>query len=137
MFILRQIAQGEWHHAHQTIAQLGALLDLDVLAGVPRKVALLFADDLSDLGEESAAQPDEALRRDGAWQCMAAALSIRRKGLSPLDPTLAATLETCAGLAQARGETARAVRYLDEARHIYEQHQDAAAVSGGAGGDGG
>jgi tetratricopeptide (TPR) repeat protein len=94
----------EPHQAAQTIEQLLALLDLGVLKGQPRRLALLLADDLADLGNVCARHEDAHLRQRSARRCYEQVLALRRKGLSPHDPVLAETYTRVGFLAQEGGD---------------------------------
>jgi tetratricopeptide (TPR) repeat protein len=110
----------EPHQAAQTIAQLLALLDLGVLKGHPRRLALLLADDLADLGNVCARHDDPHLRQRSARHCYDQVLALRRKGLSPHDPVLAETYTRVGLLAQEDHDLAAAQQAHRQALAIWE-----------------
>lgn len=110
----------EPHQAAQTIEQLLALLDLGVLKGHPRRLALLLADDLADLGNVCVRHNDPHLRQHSARRCYDQVLSLRRKGLSPHDPVLAETYTRVGFLAQEDDDLPTAQKAHRQALAIWE-----------------
>jgi tetratricopeptide (TPR) repeat protein len=112
------------HQVQQTIEQLFALLDLDVLHGYEASDAILAGDEIFDLGKACTEQQEDALYQDLAQACFERALAIRQQFLPPLALDTADVFAALGDLAAWRNDPHAALDFYHNALHIYEQNDE-------------
>jgi tetratricopeptide (TPR) repeat protein len=114
----------EPHQVQQTIEQLFALLDLDVLQEYEASDTILAGDEIFYLGETCAEQQEDPLYQNLARACFERALAIRQQFLPPLDLDTADVFAALGDLANGQNDPHTALDFYRNALYIYEQNNE-------------